>query len=224
MATSGTTNYAPNIASLGLQALQRIGIKRVAVDQDHLENLYNESNLMQAAWSADGILFFTVALETQALTQGTATYNIPAGVVNVLDLYINNGSSNRLILPFSRTDYASLANPTTQGFPTSFWWDRALAPTITLWPVPDGNATYTMYYYVYNQTQDAVLAGGVQPAVPYWFLDAYVADLAHRMSRIYAPELEPQRERDRDKAYATAQKQVENAPLYIVPGLAGYFR
>lgn len=146
----------------------------------------------------------------------------------MLDVYIspNNGQTgqNRLILPFSRTDYASLADPTQNGFPTSFWFDRALTPTITLWPSPDNSTTYTMSYYIYTQPEDAILRAGGKAAIPYWWLNAYVADLAHRLSRIYAPNLEQMRKADKDEAYARACKQTEPGNLYIQPGLQGYFR
>lgn len=194
----------------------------------HMEDAYLECNLLQSDWSADGIVWWTVLLVQQPLTAGSPTYALPLNTVSVLDVYIspNNGTSgsNRLILPFSRTDYASLANPTTQGFPTSFWYDRALAPTITLWPVPDASTNYVMSYYIYTQPEDAVLRGGGQAAIPYWWLNAYTADLAHRLSRIYAPNLEQMRKADRDEAYQRASKQVEPAPIYVTPGLAGYFR
>jgi len=194
----------------------------------HMEDAFLECNLLQADWSADGIMWWTVALVQQPCTAGAPTYALPKNTVSVLDVYIspNNGQSgqNRLIMPFSRTDYASLANPAQQGFPTSFWFDRALQPTITLWPVPDAATQYLLSYYIYTQTEDAVLHQGKNAAIPYWWLNAYTADLAHRLSRIYAPALELQRKADRDEAYQRASKQVEPAPMYIQPGLAGYFR
>ena len=88
-----------------------------------MQDAYFETNLMQADWGADGVTFFTVLKVDVPLVQGTATYTVASNAVSVLDVYINNGSSNRLILPFSRTDYASLANPTQQAFPTVFWWN-----------------------------------------------------------------------------------------------------
>lgn len=228
MATSNQFNFNPSIGSMALSAFARCGVRRTMLTAQHLDDVFMEANLLQADWSADGILWWNVELVQQPLTAGSATYGIPTNTISVLDLYIapNNGQSgqNRLITAFSRTDYASLANPTQQGFPTSFWWDRALSPTITLWPVPDSSTTYLMSYYVYTQPEDANLRGGGQAEVPYWWLNAYVADLAHRLSRIYAPTLEAQRKVDRDEAYARASKQVETAPLYITPGLAGYYR
>ena len=224
MTTSNTYNFNPPIGTLTLNAFSRCQVKRTEILAQHMEDAYLETNLMQADWGADGITFFTVLKKDVPLTQGVATYPVESNAVSVLDLYINNGTSNRLILPFSRTDYASLAIPNQSGFPTSFWWDRILSLTITLWPVPDGNATYTMSYYYYTQMQDANIRQGGNAAVPYFWLNAYVTDLAHRLSRHYAPALEAQRKVDRDEAYNRASKQVENAPLYVTPGLSGYFR
>ena len=224
MTTSGTYNFNPPIGTITLNAFSRCQIKRTELLAEHMENAWMETNLMQAAWGADGITFFTVDLVTQALTQGTSTYTVPSNVVSVLDVYINNGSSNRLIFPFSRTDYASLANPNNQGFPSVFWWNRVIPSTITLWPVPDNNAIYTMSYYVYRQIQDATIRQGGNAQIPFFWCDAYTADLAHRLSRHHAPALEAVREKDRNIAYATACKQVENEPIFISPGLSGYYR
>ena len=223
MATSGTFFFNPPLGSLALAAFSRCQIKRTELTAEHMDNAYLETNLLQADWGADGITWWTVELITQPLTVGVATYTVPLNVVSVLDVYINNGSYNRLITAFSRTDYASLANPTQQAFPTSFWYDRLIPATLTLWPTPDGANTYTMGYYVYTQTQDAVLRQGGNAQVPYFWLDAYVADLAHRLARHHAPALEAVRKADRDEAYGKACKQVEPSPMYISPGISDYF-
>ena len=224
MATSGTYNFNPPLGTLSLNAFSRIGIKRTELLAEHMENAWLESNLLQADWGSDGITWWTVELVTVPLVAGQATYTVPANIVSVLDLYINNGSQNRLIFPFSRTDYASLAVPSQTGFPTTFWWNRLIPPTITLWPVPDTNATYTMSYYAYTQMQDATFRQGGNANIPYFWLDAYTADLAHRLSRHHAQPLEAIRLADRDRAYSRACKQVENEQLYITPGLTGYYR
>lgn len=221
---SNAYTFNPPIGSLALNAFSRCGIKRTEVTPQHMEDSYMETNLLQADWAADGIIWWTVELINQPLTQGVATYSIPANVVSVLDIYINNGTSNRLITNFSRTDYASLANPNQQGFPTVAWFDRQLSPSLTLWPSPDNSATYTMSYYAYTQIQDAVTKQGGNAAIPYWWLNAFVADLAHRLSRHYAPALEAARKVDRQEAYNTACKQVEPSAIGITPGLQNYFR
>lgn len=224
MSTSGTYNFNPPIGMLTLNAFSRCGIKRAEVLAEHMENAWMESNLLQASWGADGITWWTVELISIPLTTGVGTYTVPANVVSVLDLYINNGSSNRLIFPFSRTDYASLSDPNQTGFPTTFWWNRVIPSTITLWPVPDSNSTYTMNYYVYTQIQDATIRQAGNANLPYFWLDAYTADLAHRLARHHAQALEAVRKQDKVEAYNTACKQVENENLYVTPGLTGYFR
>lgn len=224
MPTSGTTDFTLTLGNLALLAFGRIGIRRAAITQDHLQDFLLEANLMQAEWSADGINWWTVDQVTTPLVAGTATYSVPENVISVLDVIINNNSTNRLIMPFSRTDYASLGDPTSQGFPTSYWYDRALEPTIVLWPVPDSSTTYSMSYYVYTMTEDATFGNETTPAVPYWWLDAYVAGMSHRLSRHWAPALEQIRGADALRSYQTACKQVEPAPIYVTPGLSGYYR
>lgn len=208
-----------------LNAFSRCQIRRSEIVPQHIFDAKTECNFLQIEWTNQGVTLWTVDLQTVSLTQGVSTYTVPANTVMILDLYINNGTSNRLIMPFSRTDFASLATPSTQGFPTSFWFDRLIAPTVTLWPVPDGNATYTMSYYRYRQIQDANLPQGIQPEIHWLWLDAWAAGLAHRLSRHYAPALEAQRKTDAMEAFQIASKQgVENVPLYITPGLSGYYR
>lgn len=226
MATSGTFNFQPPIGSLALNAFSRCGVKRTELTPQHMQDAYFESNLMQAAWVNDGLTLWTVDLQTITLLPGVGSYTVPANTVMILDLYIEiSANNNRLIYPFSRTDFASLANPQEVGVPTSFWFDRLIAPTVTFWPVPDNGGPYTCQYYRYRQIEDANIRAGGNAEVPYLWLDAFVAGLAHRLSRSYAPALEATRKMDYVEAYGLASKQgTENVPLYLSPGLAGYFR
>ena len=225
MATSGTYSYDPTLGSLFLSAFGRIQVKRTEISPQHIADAKQESNLLQVEWVNQGVLLWVQDLQTFSMSVAVPTYPVPANTVMVLDLYISNGSQNRLILPFSRTDYASLAQPTQEGFPTSFFFLRTVAPTLTFWPVPDNNATYTCSYWRYRQIQDAEPAQGGNAELQYLFLDAYVAGLAHRLSRYYAPQLETQRKADYNESFGLAMKQnTENVPIFISPGLAGYYR
>jgi hypothetical protein len=229
MATSGTYTFDPSLGSLFLSAFSRIQVKRTELGPQHLEDAKLEANLLQAEWVNQGVLLWEQDLQTFTMVTGQATYSIPATTIMVLDLYIVPGSgavgTNRLIMPFSRTDYASLANPAEPGFPTSFFFLRTVAPTLTFWPVPDNNTTYTCNYWRYRQIQDAVPQQGGQAEIQYMFLDAYVAGLAHRLSRSYAPQLEDKRKADYTESFALAMKQnTENVPIWLTPGLAGYYR
>lgn len=229
MAVSGTYAFDPTIGSLGLTAFSRIQVKRTELTPQHFEDLRMEANLLQLEWANAGVLLWTQELVTFSMVAGQATYDVDPNTVMILDLYVtpNDGSSggNRLIMPFSRTDYASLANPDQEGFPTSYFFLKIVAPTVTFWPVPDSNTTYTCSYWKYKVIQDANIAQGGNAQLQQLFLDAFVAGLAARLARSYAPALEQKRDMDYDKAFMLAMKQnTENVPLYITPGLDGFYR
>lgn len=224
MASSGTYAFSPSVGNLALSAFSRIQIRRPALLAEHMADAYSETNYMLSSWSNMAPNLWTVDLVTQTLTASTATYNVDAKTVMILDAYITIDSQDRLIFPISRTEYASFPDKTAEGVPSVYWFDRILAPTITLWLVPD-DSTLTLSYYRCTQNQDANLQSGETPAIPYRFIDAMVAGLAHRLARIYAPQLEQIREQDAIKALAIAQTQdVENTALVIVPGTQSYWR
>ena len=128
-------------------------------------------------------------------------------------------------MPISRTEYASYPNKAQQGFPTSYWYDRLVSPTITLWPVPDGTSATVLKYYVVRQVQDANLQNGENVEIPYRWLEAFADGLAYRLARIWAPQVAPALKGQADESYQIAAVQdVENTPTYISPMLGGYFR
>lgn len=229
--TSGTYAYNPSTGQCVLAAYERIGIRAPSIRQEHMNTALNESNFLMSSFSNLQPNLWKVVLNSIAMVATTATYSIPNNVVMILDAYIslNEGSTNQTdlyITPVSRTEYASYANKQTPGRPTSFWFDRVQpAQTITMWPVPDANGPYTLNYYACLQMQDSTLPGGVTPDLPFLWLDAYVAGLAHRFARVYKPELEAVRKADAKEAWTVAATQgTENVALAVSPSLRQYFR
>lgn len=211
-----------------LYAYGACGVRRTALTQQHFEDARMATNMMMSAWSARGVNLWQVDLQTIALKKGCSTYDVPSNTIVMLDAYITlnsgTGAIDRLILPISRTEYASYANKNSQGFPTTFWFDRLLAPTVTLWPVPDGTQS-TFKYYRLRQTQDSVLAGGKGVELPVYFLEAYNLGLAYRLALIWAPDRAPALKALADEAYAFAADQnVETAQIYVTPQIGGYYR
>ena len=226
MATSGTYTFNPSLGELTIYAYQLMGIRPTALLQEHMDAARTAANMMLDNWSNRGVNLWQVDLVTQALTQGTATYNVDSNTVVILDAYIEYGSPaiDRIILPVSRTEYASYPNKTQQGFPTTFWFDRLLSPTVTLWPVPDGTQTSLKYYRVIR-LQDANLLGTENVDIPPIWLEAFAYGLAFRLALIWAPEKAVAFKPMADEAYEIAAAQnVETAQQYISPQIAGYFR
>lgn len=186
-----------------------------------------ELNTLFSRLNNMGPNLWTVDLQSIPLVQGSATYSVPAETIQILDVYIRYGSPSidRILYGLSRTEYASLSNKATQGVPSQFWFDRLISPTITFYLTPDGANPYVAYYYRFRQIQDSRVAGNQVAEIPNRWIDAVIAGLAHRMARIYAPQLEQIRKMDADEAWNIAATQdVEQVPLMVMPGLGGYWR
>lgn len=228
--TSGQYNFAPSLGEVVLNAFSRIGVRRAEILQTHLADARMEANLLLARLADTQPNLWTVDLQALPLIQGAGTYSVPAETAMILDVYIRYGnpSTDRSMYPISRSEYSTYPEKSLQAFPTVYWFDRLVSPTITLWPVPDGNGPYTLYYYRVRQIQDADFSNGTNALtveIPYLWMDAFCAGLAARLARIYAPNLEQIRKADADEAWGIASKQdVENVNLFINPGLNGYYR
>ena len=228
MATSNTYTWSPALGEVVLYAFNLIGVRPAALIQEHFESARMATNMMLSRWSSQGVNLWCVDLETVPLVQGTSTYSVPSDTIVMLDAYISTttGSStiDRIITPVSRTEYASYPNKAQQGFPTVFWFDRTLAPNVTLWPVPDGSQTSLKYYRV-RRVQDSNLQNGEQVEIPYYFMEALAFGLAQRLAMIWAPERVAIMKPLADESYQIAASQnVETSNMYISPSLSGYWR
>lgn len=228
MTTSNTYQFSPSLGEITLYAFNLCGIRGTALLQEHMESARMAANMMLGRWSSEGVNLWAVDLQSISLSQGVATYSIPSNTIVMLDTYVvqNTGgaSINRLILPISRTEYASYPNPTQQGFPTTWWMDRLLSPTVTLWPVPDGNES-TLNYYRVRQIQDANFDSGQNVEIPYYFYEAFAYGLAQRLAMIWAPDKVAMLKPMADESYQIAAAQnVETAQQYISPTLSSYWR
>lgn len=226
---SGTYTFAPTGGEVIAQAYSRIQIRRTAIEQEHIVNGLMELNLLLASLANLQVNLWEVDQQTINLVEGVATYTVPPETVMILDLFLRlpntNPAIDRYMYAISRSEYSMLSNKSQQAPPNQYWFDRTMAPTITFYPVPDGNGPYTVYYYRVRQTQDAMLAGGMNLEIIYRFLDCVVAGLAYRLARIYSPQLEAQRKADSDAAWMiAARNDVENVPVFIMPGIGSYYR
>jgi hypothetical protein len=236
MTSSGQFSFSPSNGELVLAAYERIQIRAPSIRQEHMQSARRELNFMFSAWSNQGVNLWEQLRTQTTLTQGTASYSITPQTIMLLDVRIalNFGLSNesaRYITPISRTEYMSYPNQQTQGPPNVYFFDRLISPTVTFYPVPDGNGPYTFDYFSYTQIQDANLAGGETPDVPLRWFDAIIAGMAARLCKIYPPPgvdamaFETMRKTDAKEAWTIAATQdVENVPTSLVPALSSYFR
>jgi len=230
MTTSGTYDFNPSLGEITIYAYMNIGVRPTSLVQEHMESARMATNMMLSRWANQGVNLWAVDLITTPLVQGQATYTVDPTTVMILDAYIrtDDGVSppvDRPIMPVSRTEYASYSTKTRQGFPTVFWFDRLVAPNLTLWPVPAVETVQTLRYYRVRRIQDANLVNGQNAEIPYLWLEAFADGLTYRLARIWNPQIAVALKGQADESYDIAAAQnVENVNTYISPMIGGYFR
>lgn len=193
MTSTGTYAFNPATSNLVQTAFGRCLIRRSALTPQHLADALNEANLVQVEFANRQPNLWSDELYTQTLTAATATYTLPARMVAIQAAYLTitsgSTSSDQILWALSTFEYAAMPNKTQQSVPNSYWYNRQITPQITLWPVPDANATYTLNLRILHQIQDASLQGGTTLDLPYRWLDAWVSALAARLADIYPDTL-----------------------------------
>jgi hypothetical protein len=186
MATSGTTAFNLDLSEIVEEAFERCGAElRTGYD---LRTARRSLNLLFAEWANRGVNMWTIDQGSITLVPGTATYNLPADTVDLLEHVIRTGAGNSStqadlnITRISVSTYATIPNKLTQARPIQVWIDRiAPIPNITVWPTPDNSQTYTFVYWRLRRLQDA--GSGVNTMdVPFRFLPCMIAGLAAYLS------------------------------------------
>jgi hypothetical protein len=150
-------------------------------------------NLMTIEWQNRGINLWTIDEGTVSLTKDTATYNLPADTIDLLEQVVRTGSgTSQQDLTVSRisvSTFATIPNKTDTGRPIQVFIERLRdQPRITVWPVPNSN-DYTFVYWRLRRIEDA--GSGTQTAdMNFRFLPCLVAGLAYHIA-MKVPDLAP---------------------------------
>lgn len=182
MSTSGTATFNLDLTEIVEEAFERAGSElRSGYD---LRTARRSLNLMFADWANRGINMWTFEQGTIPLVQGTASYDLPADTVDLLEHVVRTGAgeastqSDISITRISVSTYASIPNKITQGRPIQILVNRTNTPSVTVWPTPDQSSYYTLVYWRLRRIQDA--GNGVNTMdMPFRFIPAMVAGLAY---------------------------------------------
>ncbi len=111
------------------------------------------------------------------------------GQINVTSQATGADPVDIYLSPLSRNEYAMLPDKFVTGRPTQFWFNRAINPTIQMWPVPDTAVFYGFVAYRMRELQDANPQGGQTPDVPRRFLEALTAAITAKLAEKFKPTL-----------------------------------
>lgn len=220
--TGASTNVSVNLPNHGLNANQSFAVQ-VPTNVGGL-SLFGVYYVLSVTDANN----FVISSPLAAASSASAYEN--GGAVQVYGQSANVNPEDLVLLPISRTDYSNQPNKAQQARPTCVWWDRSPSGQTSayLWPVPDDNGPYTLNFYAMTQPQDVGVRAGKTLDVPYRFLDAYGAGLAAKLGWKYPPPppmtvAALQAEAERTWGVASAQD-VENVPIFITPGMSGFYR
>jgi len=233
MATTGVADFNMDFTEIAEEAWERAG-REMRSGYD-LRTARRSMNLLTIEWQNRGINMWTIEEGFKNLVQGTATYDLPADTIDLLEQVIrtNQGNSSTqsdlTISRISMPTYASIPNKLTEGRPIQINVERLRDnPVVNIWPVPDqGTALapfYVLRYWRMRRIQNA--GAGIQtPDVSFRFLPCLVAGLAYYIAS-KDPDLMPripmlQAEYERQFELAAGEDR-EKATIRLVPRLSNY--
>jgi hypothetical protein len=220
MTTSGTRSFNLDIAEAVEEAYERCGIEvRTGYD---VKTARRSMNLMFADWANRGLNLWTVAQGTTTLTQGTSVYTLGEDVADILEMVLRRDNTDYEVERISRGEYLTFPNKTNQGRPSQFYYNRQIAPEITLWQTPDNSTDQLVYYYV-QRIEDAGAYTNTTD-LPWRFYPCMVAGLAYYIAMKRAPERVQMLKAVYEEEFQRAADEDEDrVPLKLVPS-ARYLR
>ena len=190
MATSGTVAFQPNVEEIISEAFERCGLDPQIQTGDRAVSARRSLNLLFSEWANRGINYWAVEQQTLTLVNGTTSYALPVGTIDIIDAVVRDSSgtdtSDQIINRVSIADYNQLPNKSSPGKPSQYMLDKQYTPVAYFWQVPDRD-TYSMVYWAIRQLED-VTASNQDADIPYRWNECICAGLASKISLKYANE------------------------------------
>ena len=223
MATSGSTNFEPDITEFVEEAYDRCGLElRTGYD---LKTAIRSANLMLAEWANRGLNQWTIETGTQTVTEGTNSYTLGTNVIDVLDVTIRrtvSGTTTDVRLDkLSRSEFFNIPNKATKSKPSQYFLDKQNNPTLFIYPTPE-NSTDIIRFNKLTRMDDVDDAKNTMD-MPFRFFPCFVAGLAYYISIKKNPQLTAQLKSIYEEEFRRAADQDEDrASFRVRPSIRNY--
>jgi len=153
-------------------------------------------------YSNDNITWTSsVTIPAQVYTAGVNVWFLPSvptlatyyrvretagATLSVQELYFNTTLNDIPITAISRSEWVAYPNKNQTGRPTSYYFNRQINPSVTLWPTPSAPYNNLFYTRVEEMQDVGSLVNSAQ--IPQRFFEAAASGLAWMLSIKYAPE------------------------------------
>lgn len=220
MATSGSSDFEPDVAEYIEEAFERCGLEyRTGYDG---VTARRSLNLLFADWANRGLNQWTVTNSTTTLSQGDEFIDLTATTIDVLDVVIRrtDGTTTTDIAmdQIGRSEYWNLPNKSTQSRPTQFFLDKQVTPRLYIWPASE-NSTDQLIINRLVRIEDAD-AGVNTVDVPFRFYPCLAAGLSYYIALKKAPDRVQMLKGLYDEEFARAADQDQSrASLMVSPNM-----
>lgn len=214
MATSGTVAFRPNVEEIIAESFERCGLDTQTRTGDHAKSARRSINLLFSEFANRGINYWTVTQAELTLTKDVSVYDLPAGVLDFLDVVIFNTAdatrTDTIINRVTISEYNQIPNKTSTGRPNQYMLDKGRQTgsnniyKIYLWQTPNIN-TYKLNYWAMTQLDDVTLSNQ-DSDIPYTWSECICAGLASKLSIKYAPDKYPLLKSLYDEAFSLASQ------------------
>ena len=225
MATSGSSNFEPDVAEYIEEAFERCGLEyRTGYDG---VTARRSLNLLFADWANRGLNQWTVTNSTTTLSKSDQFLDLTSTTIDVLDVILrrteNSETTDIQMNQISRSAYWNIPNKDTEARPSPWFLDKQITPRLYIWPAAE-NSTDQVIINRLVRIEDA--DAGVNTAdVPFRFFPCLSAGLAYYIALKRAPDRVQLLKTLYEEEFARAADQDESrASLMIAPNLRSYRR
>ena len=188
MATSGSSNFEPDVAEYIEEAFERCGLEyRTGYDG---VTARRSLNLLFADWANRGLNQWTVTNSTTTLSKSDQFLDLTSTTIDVLDVILrrteNSETTDIQMNQISRSAYWNIPNKDTEARPSQWFLDKQITPRLYIWPAAE-NSTDQVIINRLVRIEDA--DAGVNTAdVPFRFFPCLSAGLAYYIALKSAPD------------------------------------
>lgn len=215
-----------SILYVGIQGLQPQAEYTLNVDYsfDNV-NWFTAYSAPTQTYFANQPVWFVIANALNARLWRISETN--GATLQIAQLYFNQptnaGSGDRWLTSLSYTEWMQIATKMQTSFPSCYFFNAQIQPTITLWPVMQTGGQFNgLLYTAYQYSQD-VQSLFLQFDIPQRFYDALVAGIASRLAVKFKPEMFQMMKALAEESFTrAANTDYENVTLRVQPDFSRY--
>ena len=225
MATSGSSDFEPDVAEYIEEAFERCGLEyRTGYDG---VTARRSLNLLFADWANRGLNQWTVTNSVTPLSKSDQFLDLTATTIDVLDVVLRRTENSEVtdiqMNQISRSAYWNIPNKDTEARPSQWFLDKQITPRLYIWPAAE-NSTDKVIINRLVRIEDAD-AGVNTVNVPFRFYPCLSAGLAYYIALKRAPDRVQILKGIYEEEFARAADQDESrASLMVAPNLRSYRR